>query len=173
MIIHYQFKVDTMTLKSNLKKLRSAKDLTQTELAELSSVSMTQISKIERGESDNPELGTIKKLCVALKCSADDLLFDRKLSSSSATLQRYFDKAMMLSPNDKAILINVVHKFLMADDLAKMHKKTSPTDVLNVLQSERFEDDMNSAEGQKRAAIKEHNKEKAELEQEQWESAQE
>jgi len=125
-----------MSLKNNLKKLRNRKGLTQSELADISDVSMTQISKIERGESNNPELGTIKKLCVALECTADDLLFDRKLSSSSEALQHYFDKAMRLSSKDKAILIEIVHKFLMASDLSQILEEVSPPTGFELLDEE-------------------------------------
>ncbi len=172
MIIHYQFELMNMSLKSNLKKLRNKKGLTQTELAELSNVSMTQISKIERGESDNPELGTIKKLCIALQCTADDLLFDRKLSSSSEALQHYFDKAMGLSPNDKAILVNIIHKFLMAEDLRDIQKRSSPDNALETLIQDSYEDWGNKPDHE-REAITEHYKDRLDKEQEAWELQQE
>jgi len=160
-----------MSLKSNLRGLRNKTKLTQSQLADISDVSMTQISKIERGESKNPELSTIKKLCLALNCSADDLLFDRKISGSNEKLKHYLDKAMRLSPYDKKAIINIIHKFLIADDLRQMQNISSPEDIFETLRDER-ESGMEDDEIEKNEAMEEYEAEALEREQEIWQNVQ-
>ncbi|MDP1755864.1 MAG: helix-turn-helix transcriptional regulator, partial [Pseudohongiella sp.] len=64
-----------MSLSENLQRLRKERGLNQDELSEQSGVSLTQISKIERSETD-PRVSTIEKLAKALGCSMDEMLFN-------------------------------------------------------------------------------------------------
>lgn len=61
-------------LGQRLKEARKAKNLTQTELAELSGVSRMTITQIERGATETTTSAVIVKLAKALECTTDFLL---------------------------------------------------------------------------------------------------
>jgi transcriptional regulator with XRE-family HTH domain len=63
-----------MSIGKNLKRLRLAADLNQTELAKRSGIDQSMISKIERGEFENLTLDTLRSLTKALGCSVVELL---------------------------------------------------------------------------------------------------
>lgn len=65
-----------MTLSSNLKRYRKESGLTQQDLAKLSSLSFSMVSKLESGEQTNPSFGTLKKLANGLGISPADLLMN-------------------------------------------------------------------------------------------------
>lgn len=62
-----------MAVSSNLKRLRKAKGLTQSQLAEVSSVSQQAISFIEN-ERNTPGEGTLRLLASALDCTVSELI---------------------------------------------------------------------------------------------------
>ncbi len=63
-----------MSLKENLKRIRKAKKISQQELAELSGLSFSMVSKLESGEQSNPTLETIEKISFALGVKPSDLI---------------------------------------------------------------------------------------------------
>lgn len=65
-------KDDAKKLGENLKKIRTKKNITQTELAETLNVDKSFVSNIENGKN-NPTLSTIANLAKALKVSVDEL----------------------------------------------------------------------------------------------------
>ena len=105
-----------MALGDNLQKLRKARNLKQEELAERAGVSITQISKIERNETD-PRASTIGKLAATLACSADKLLYGEEPESLDRMMSHTLERAMRLKARDKAVLINVINKYCSASVL--------------------------------------------------------
>jgi len=74
-----------MPLKENLKRIRKSKKISQRELANLSGLSFSMVSKLESGEQSNPTLETIEKISFALGVEASDLIgkgkyFDMKFN---------------------------------------------------------------------------------------------
>ena len=65
---------DKLVLKNNLKKFRSEKGLSQSELAELVGVSRVTISSIET-EQFNPTAKLAFLLCIALDKKFEDLFY--------------------------------------------------------------------------------------------------
>lgn len=65
-------KDDAKKLAENLKKIRSKKNITQTELAQTLNVDKSFISNIENGKN-NPTLSTITNLAKALKVQVEEL----------------------------------------------------------------------------------------------------
>jgi transcriptional regulator with XRE-family HTH domain len=63
---------ESKKLGNNLKAIRTAKNITQSELAELLGVDKSFVSNIENGKN-NPTLSTIASLAKALKVSVDEL----------------------------------------------------------------------------------------------------
>jgi len=66
-------KDDAKKLGENLKKIRTKKNITQTELAETLKVDKSFVSNIENGKT-NPTLATIVKIANAVGVSLDELL---------------------------------------------------------------------------------------------------
>lgn len=66
-------KDDAKKLGGNLKKIRTTKSITQTELAKKLNVDKSFISNIEKGKT-NPTLSTIANLAQALEVSTNELL---------------------------------------------------------------------------------------------------
>lgn len=66
-------KDDAKKLGENLKKIRTKKNITQTELAETLCVDKSFVSNIENGKT-NPTLATITSLAKALSVSTNELL---------------------------------------------------------------------------------------------------
>ena len=66
-------KDDSKKLGENLKKIRTQKHITQTELAKTLEVDKSFISNIENGKT-NPTLSTITNLAQALGVSTNELL---------------------------------------------------------------------------------------------------
>lgn len=64
--------------RNNLKKFREINEYTQKELAGLTGISYSLISKLETGERNlhKVKFGTIQALAEALGCTTDELLFD-------------------------------------------------------------------------------------------------
>ena len=58
----------------NLKNLRTAKGLTQEELAELSGIDYKYLQKLESQNPSSPTLSTLKKLSTGLGISLADLI---------------------------------------------------------------------------------------------------
>ena len=63
---------ESKKLGNNLKAIRTDKNITQSELAELLGVDKSFVSNIENGKN-NPTLSTIASLAKALKVSVDEL----------------------------------------------------------------------------------------------------
>jgi transcriptional regulator with XRE-family HTH domain len=58
----------------NLKNLRTAKGLTQEELAELSGIDYKYLQKLESQNPSSPTLSTLKKLSTGLGITLTDLI---------------------------------------------------------------------------------------------------
>lgn len=65
-------KDDAKKLGENLKKIRTTKNITQTELAKTLGVDKSFVSNIENGKT-NPTLSTITSLAKVLKVSTNEL----------------------------------------------------------------------------------------------------
>ncbi len=66
-------KDDAKKLGENLKMIRTKKDITQTQLADILGVDKSFVSNIENGKT-NPTLSTITNLAQALNVSTNELL---------------------------------------------------------------------------------------------------
>jgi len=99
-----------MSIKNNLKKIRTNRDLTQKGLAELANIELAQISRIETGTSE-PKLESIKKLAIALKCSSDELIFDIDEQEGSQKLRMIMSKVERLTPVAKATAIDMLNTY--------------------------------------------------------------
>ncbi len=62
-----------MSVGENIKRLRTEKGLTQTELAEKSGITGAMLCQIERG-TKNPSLQVAREIAVILSCRVEDFL---------------------------------------------------------------------------------------------------
>ena len=65
---------ESMCLRTNLKKIRKEKGITQRNLSKLTDLSYSMISKIESGEQSNPSFDTLLMLSNALDVELSELL---------------------------------------------------------------------------------------------------
>lgn len=126
-----------MSIGKNLKRLRVNKGWTQGDLSEKTGIKVAHISKLENDEGD-PKLSTIQKLINALECKADELLFNKSASGTSAILSNYINRAFYLPAKDKALLIEIIEKMLLADTLRDVDKERVPLDIWEELEREKF-----------------------------------
>ena len=128
-----------MALGENLRRLRKEKGWTQHELAERAGIKLTHISTLEKVESD-PKLSTIIKLIGALECSPNDLLATDGPEGLAAGLRVAIEKAMRLPSQDKTLLLHLIDKFLVSDQLRKVYELNTPLEVLEAeAEEERIE----------------------------------
>lgn len=66
-------------LAEKIKRLRTARQLTQLQLAKKTGVSRVAVTKWENGDTENLKLANLKRLCAAFDMSVTDLL-DEKAS---------------------------------------------------------------------------------------------
>ena len=60
-------------LAANVRRIREERSLTQTQLAELVSVDLRTVQRLESG-THNPRLRVVEQLCIALEIEPSDLL---------------------------------------------------------------------------------------------------
>ena len=64
-----------MNVGGNIRRIREAKGVTQTELAEAAGVTQSMLCQIERG-TKNPSLQVANEFALALGCAIEDFLND-------------------------------------------------------------------------------------------------
>ncbi len=74
------------TLAANVKRLREAAGITQTELSTHASMAKHTIGQIERGKG-NPSASNLLSLSLGLKCTVNDLLYPEGATSDTDTVQ--------------------------------------------------------------------------------------
>jgi transcriptional regulator with XRE-family HTH domain len=81
-----------MSIGHRVRKRREIRGLTQHELAAITGIAQTLISRIERGVNTNPGAEVLKRLAIALHCSIDYLVdlydVDHDDTLTSAALAR-------------------------------------------------------------------------------------
>lgn len=126
-----KYRVKKMSLGDNLKALRKQFNWTQTKLSEWSGIKVGHISKLENNDSD-PKLSTIYKLMNVLECSADELLMDENYSPLSGTVKQCFQRVEKLSPEDKKIILHVIHKYCDAQSYSHLAAELSVAQNPNI-----------------------------------------
>jgi len=117
-----------MSLGENLRALRKKKGLTQQELADKTGIRLAHISTLESKESD-PKLSTLERLLEALDCSPNELLTDEPKAGDTG-FKAYLRKAETLPEQDRAIIIEVIRKFVIADNARLLSYANAPDEEL-------------------------------------------
>lgn len=97
-------------LGEQVRRAREHQSLTQEKLAELIGVSVQYVSDLERGIV-GISISTLKRLCVALCVSSDQLLFGSQEGSDRYV---FAEKCSVLSPRQFAIVNEIIDKFIEA-----------------------------------------------------------
>lgn len=101
-----------MDFPERLVTLRKARGLTQTALAELAGVHLTQVQRYENGSSQ-PTLEVIRKLAIGLTVSADLLLFDQEERGPDGRLKLQFEAIKQFDPEDRQIVEGMLEGMIL------------------------------------------------------------
>lgn len=82
MILRGRRKIMISKLGKNIRKLRTARNISLNELARKSSISPSTISKIETGETDDLKVNTVIKVANALNISLDELVTNTPIKNT-------------------------------------------------------------------------------------------
>ena len=96
--------IDYISIGARIRFYRTQKDMTQDELAEKSNVTKQHISRIELGEK-YPNLELFINIANALEISADELLVDNLMNSTSKRDGDDFYVLLDCSPEEATILV--------------------------------------------------------------------
>jgi transcriptional regulator with XRE-family HTH domain len=101
-----------MDFPERLVTLRKARGLTQTALAELAGVHLTQVQRYENGSSQ-PTMEVIRKLAIGLTVSADLLLFDQEERGPDEHLKLQFEAIKQFDPEDRQIVEGMLEGMIL------------------------------------------------------------
>ena len=93
-----------------LSQARKAKGLTQEQLAELASFSVSEISRIETGRAETP-LTTLQKLCDVLQIGLGFLLYDcfpDKTGFTNPTIQQIMELLSSASEEEQKACLEII-----------------------------------------------------------------
>lgn len=134
-----------MSINKNLKELRTQRGLTQGELAEMAKIELTQISRIERGASE-PKLETIKKLSIALQCTADELIMDKVNNVKEPQYLKVLLKRInQLSPLKQYVVLDMLQSYLTVNQaqepsiIERFGSKISDYEYQDLIEKEELE----------------------------------
>lgn len=79
-------------ISDNLKRLREARNWSQTHLEQSSGISRAQISRLESEADSNPTISTLVALATALGVTVDELVFGEENNKNISYLVRAIDE---------------------------------------------------------------------------------
>jgi transcriptional regulator with XRE-family HTH domain len=122
--------IDTRTFEmafgERVASVRKERGLTQQGLADLAEIHMMQVHRYESGAS-LPSLEVLKKLAVALRVSADQLLFEEAERRPDEELRLQFEAVSRLHPDEKHVIREVVDSILLKHDARRWIQPAATT----------------------------------------------
>ncbi len=107
-----------MSIGANIKLKRESLGMSRAELIDRSGVSIAQLSRMERGEQNNPNLETLVAISTALNTSIDEIVFGEQSTSSI-----YLSKTIDSLPIDKKTFVkDVIKMAVMISSSEKLEK---------------------------------------------------
>ena len=110
-----------MAFSEHLVEIRKQRGMTQQALADEAGVHVTQLRRYEAGTAQ-PTADVLRRLAVALRSSADALLFDEDERGPDDDLRLQFEAASRLDPAGKEIVKEVVESIIMKHDAKRWFK---------------------------------------------------
>jgi transcriptional regulator with XRE-family HTH domain len=114
-----------MDFGKRLVAFRKQQNLTQAQLADLVGVHIAQLRNYEANRSQ-PTLDVIRKLSIALKLSADDLIFDpheRLPILSDPDLIKAWELLHLLPPDQRLIIKSICEAFICRHSFLSLQNK--------------------------------------------------
>lgn len=108
-----------MSFAERLADRRKELGLTQQGLADLAGIHMMQVHRYESGNTQ-PSLEVLKKLAVALRVSADQLLFDEEEREPADDFKLHFEAAERLDPAEKEAIKTVLEGIPLKHEAKKV-----------------------------------------------------
>lgn len=106
-----------MSFGKRVRILREKQGLTAKELSARSGVPEKTIYRIETGDVRDPRLSTVETLVKALRCSADEMLFDLEAFDGNQRLRQLFEETSNTSPDNQNLVTQVVTRLNIAERL--------------------------------------------------------
>jgi transcriptional regulator with XRE-family HTH domain len=108
-----------MDFPKRLVVLRKGRGLTQSVLADAVGVHVTQVRRYEAGTSQ-PTLDVLRKLAVALRVSADTLVFDEMERGPQDDMRLQFEAVSHLEPDEKEVVRSVLEGILLKHEAKRL-----------------------------------------------------
>jgi len=110
-----------MAFSEHLVEIRKQRGMTQQALADEAGVHVTQLRRYEAGTAQ-PTADVLRRLAIALRSSADALLFDEDERGPDDDLRLQFEAASRLDQAGKEIVKEVVEGIIMKHDAKRWFK---------------------------------------------------
>lgn len=108
-----------MDFPKRLAFLRKGRGLTQAALSDQVGVHVTQLRRYEAGTSQ-PTLDVLRKLAVALRVSADTLVFDERERGPQDDMRLQFEAVSRLEPEEKEVVKSVLEGILLKHEARRL-----------------------------------------------------
>lgn len=97
-----------------LQKYRKAHGLTQIELAHLTGLTISYVSKLERGGVPNPGIDLVARLAETLYCSVEDLIYPAPAPLTDSDAIKHLASLLgNYPPQQQVALCNAFRQFLL------------------------------------------------------------
>lgn len=103
--------MDYKSIGRNIRKCREAQGIKRERLAEMTDLSVSYVSAIERGEK-LPKLDTFIRIANTLQVSSDALLVDVLSVGNTIVASEVSDKLARLSPSEQRRIMNVLNTMI-------------------------------------------------------------
>jgi len=103
--------LDYKSIGRNIRKCREAQGIKRERLAEMTDLSVSYVSAIERGEK-LPKLDTFIRIANTLQVSSDALLVDVLSVGNTIVASEVSDKLARLSPSEQRRIMNVLNTMI-------------------------------------------------------------
>jgi len=111
----------TMSFSERLASVRKSRDMTQAQLAEATSIHLSQIKRYEAGYAQ-PSLDVLRKFARSLHISADLLLFDDEERGPDDELRLQFEALSQFSPEEKQVAKAVIEGLILKHDSQRFNR---------------------------------------------------
>lgn len=114
-----------MAFSKRLCQLRKERGLTQSGLADLAGVHLTQVQRYESGAAQ-PTLDVMKKLAIALTASTDWLLFEEDERGPDDQLKQQFEVLKQFDEDERRIALEVLDGLILKHQAKRMVQRKNP-----------------------------------------------
>ena len=125
MSVNSSLAVNDIAFSERLSQLRKERGLTQSGLADLAGVHLTQVQRYESGAAQ-PTLEVMKKLAVALTASTDWLLFEDDERGPDDQLKQQFEALKQFDEDERRTALEVLDGLILKHQARRMVQRNNP-----------------------------------------------